>query len=63
MLRKVQRNEMRISKEAVALLQKTVEEFAARMFLKAQWFADHANRKTVRVEDVEIARTLSGGKF
>ena len=53
---------MRISQEAVALLQKTVEEFTARLFLTAQWLADHANIKTVRVEDVEMVRTLSGEK-
>ena len=56
------RTHTKIQKEALVLLQKAAEEYVTSVFVKTQWFAEHAARKTVRVEDLKMVLTLTKQK-
>ena len=45
----------RVSKEAAELLAKVLEEIGVKIAKEARDYSIHARRKTIKVEDIEIA--------
>ena len=55
-------NDLRFSKEGMALLQYSIEEYIIDLFSDANLNTIHAGRKSVKPKDIQLARRVRGEK-